>query len=114
MKKISLLFFLFITSNLLFASFPVVNETAEIINQAYFTPWYNKWWAILLEIIIFPIGLVRLLYWAYKYDKARGKIKPWKEKSLASKILFLIGLAVIIILVGVYISFGAVGGMMGV
>ena len=46
------------------ASFPIINETTEIINQAYLTPWYNTWWAILLQIILFPIGLVRLLYWA--------------------------------------------------
>ena len=58
-----------------YASFPIVNETTEIVNQLYYTPWYNTWWEILLQIIIFPIGLVRLLYWEFK--KAKKVEQVW-------------------------------------
>jgi len=40
------------------ASFPIENETTEIINEVYNqtldtkTPWYNTWCAILLNVII--------------------------------------------------------------
>jgi len=90
MKKISLLFFLFITSNLLFASFPVVNETTEIVNQLYYTPWYNTWWAILLQIILFPIGFLRLAISEIKYYFKNKKYKPWRERSLGNKIIMLV------------------------
>ncbi|MDA9325181.1 hypothetical protein N9Q36_00515 [Flavobacteriales bacterium] len=42
------------------ASFPIENETTEFINEVYNqtsfteTPWYNTWWAIILNIITFP------------------------------------------------------------
>ena len=41
-----------------FASFPIENETTEFINEVYNqnslteTPWYNKWWVILINVII--------------------------------------------------------------
>lgn len=40
------------------ASFPIENETTEFINEVYNqnsfteTPWYNKWWVILINVII--------------------------------------------------------------
>ena len=40
------------------ASFPIENETTEFINEIYNqtslteTPWYNKWWVILINVII--------------------------------------------------------------
>jgi len=76
------------------ASFPVIKETTEIINQVYLTPWYNSWWAILLQIIIFPIGLIRIgIIINKKYPE-----KPWREKSLAEKIfILLIGVPISII-----------------
>ena len=45
------------------ASFPIDKEISEIINEVYIqtsntkTPWYNSWWAIVLNIITFPSPL---------------------------------------------------------
>ena len=49
---------LFLVPLLWIASFPIENETTEIINEIYNQasgtnkPWYNTWWAILLNVII--------------------------------------------------------------
>ena len=49
---------LFIIPLIGFASFPIENETTEFINEVYNqislteTPWYNKWWVILINVII--------------------------------------------------------------
>ena len=71
------------------ASFPVDNETTEIVNKVSNinldtkTHWYNTWWAILLNVIIIFIipqlailaipSLLRLL-WLIKSKKTRKLI----------------------------------------
>ena len=61
--RVIILFIFFLAPLFGLASFPIENETNEFINEVYNqtsfteTPWYNKWWAILLNIIIFPSPL---------------------------------------------------------
>jgi hypothetical protein len=58
--KLIILTTLFLIPLIGLASFPIENETTEIINEIYNqtsntkTPWYNTWWAIVLNIISFP------------------------------------------------------------
>ena len=52
---------LFLIPLIAFASFPIENETTEIINKVSNinldtkTLWYNTWWAILLNVIVMLI-----------------------------------------------------------
>ena len=61
--RVIILFTFFLAPLFGLASFPIENETTEFINEVYNqtsfteTPWYNKWWVILLNIIVFPSPL---------------------------------------------------------
>jgi hypothetical protein len=96
------------------ASFPIENETTEFINEAYNqtpfkeTPWYNKWWVILINVIIsipltplFFLGIfglfLRILLLLFKIKKSFW-IRFFKILGIAFIALFLIaaiGLGVI-------------------
>ena len=61
--KLIILATLFLVPLVGLASFPIGNETTEIINEVCNQaseankPWYNSWWAIVLNIITFPSPL---------------------------------------------------------
>ena len=56
--RVIILFTFFLAPLFGLASFPIENETTEFINEVYNqtsfteTPWYNKWWVILINVII--------------------------------------------------------------
>ena len=66
--------------------------TKELSNQSLDSkkPWYNTWWAILLQFILFPIGYLRLLISEINYYFKNKKYKPWRERSLGNKIIMLV------------------------
>ena len=88
------------------ASFPIENETTEFINEVYNqtsfteTPWYNKWWVILINVIIsipvtplFYLGIfglfLRIVLLLFKIKK-KFWIRFFKILGIAFIALFLI------------------------
>ena len=84
-----------------FASFPIENNTTEFINEVYNqtslteTPWYNKWWVILINVIIsipvtplFYLGIfglvLRIVLLLFKIKK-----KSWIQFSKILGIAFI-------------------------
>ena len=89
-----------------FASFPIENNTTEFINEVYNqtslteTPWYNKWWVILINVIIsipvtplFYLGIfglfLRIVLLLFKIKK-KFWIRFFKILGIAFIALFLI------------------------
>ena len=108
--RLIILFTFFLAPLFGLASFPIENETTEFINEVYNqtslteTPWYNKWWAILLNIILYPsplwllavLGiLLRLILLLFKIKKSFWKkfFKILKYVALALLLFFLIGVS---------------------
>ena len=108
--RLIILFTFFLAPLFGLASFPIENETAEFINEVYNqtslteTPWYNKWWAILLNIIMYPsplwflavLGiLLRLILLLFKIKKSFWKkfFKISKYVALALLLFFLISVS---------------------
>ena len=104
MKKIVLI--LIIIPFISYGSFPIENNTTEFINEVYNqtslteTPWYNKWWVILINVIIsipvtplFYLGIfglfLRIVLLLFKIKK-KSWIRFLKILGIAFIALFLI------------------------
>ena len=107
--RVIILFTFFLAPLFGLASFPIENETTEFINEVYNqtsfteTPWYNKWWVILINVII----LIPVSYLVYlgalgvilRIILLLSKIKKsfWKKffkilKYVAYALLLLLGI----------------------
>ena len=114
LMRVIILFTFFLAPLFVLASFPIENETTEFINEVYNqtsfteTPWYNKWWVILMNVIIsipftplFFLGIfglfLRIVLLLFKIKK-RSWIRFFKILGKAFIALFLtaaIGLGIV-------------------
>ena len=95
-----------------FASFPIENETTKIINEIYNQaadtnkPWYNTWWAILLNVIIL-IPFSSLVFLGILGLLLRMIIRLSKIKNFWKWFFIIFGIAVIVLfrlaLVGLFL-----------
>jgi hypothetical protein len=98
-----------------FASFPIENETTEFINEVYNqtslteTPWYNKWWVILINVIISipfsPLVFLGILGLFLRLVLILSKIK----KSVWKQFIKILGIAFIALFLIAAIGLGIVG-----
>ena len=98
-----------------FASFPIENETTEFINEVYNqtslteTPWYNKWWVILINVIISipfsPLVFLGILGLFLRLLLILSKIK----KSVWKQFFKILGIAFIALFLIAAIGLGIVG-----
>jgi len=98
-----------------FASFPIENETTEFINEVYNqtslteTPWYNKWWVILINVIISipfsPLVFLGILGLFLRLVLILSKIK----KSVWKQFFKFLGIAFIALFLIAAIGLGIVG-----
>jgi hypothetical protein len=98
-----------------FASFPIENETTEFINEVYNqtslteTSWYNKWWVILINIIISipfsPLFFLGILGLFLRLVLILSKIK----KSVWKRFFKILGIAFIALFLIAAIGLGIVG-----
>ena len=98
-----------------FASFPIENETTEFINEVYNqnslteTPWYNKWWVILINVIISipfsPLVFLGILGLFLRLVLILSKIK----KSVWKRFFKILGIAFIALFLIAAIGLGIVG-----
>ena len=98
-----------------FASFPIENETTEFINEVYNqnslteTPWYNKWWVILINVIISipfsPLVFLGILGLFLRLVLILSKIK----KSVWKQFFKILGIAFIALFLIAAIGLGIVG-----
>jgi len=97
------------------ASFPIENETTEFINEAYNqtsfkeTPWYNKWWVILINVIISipfsPLFFLGILGLFLRLVLILSKIK----KSVWKRFFKILGIGFIALFLIAAIGLGIVG-----
>jgi len=98
-----------------FASFPIENETTEFINEVYNqnslteTPWYNKWWVILINVIISipfsPLVFLGILGLFLRLVLILSKIK----KSVWKRFFKILGIAFIALFLIAAIGLGIIG-----
>ena len=106
---------LFVIPLIGFASFPIENETTEFINEVYNqnslteTPWYNKWWVILINVIISipfsPLFFLGILGLFLRLVLILSKIK----KSVWKRFFKILGIAFIALFLIAAIGLGIVG-----
>jgi len=107
--RVIILFTFFLAPLFGLASFPIENETTEFINEVYNqtslteTPWYNKWWVILINVIISipfsPLVFLGILGLFLRLVLLLSKIKKsfWKKffkilKYVALALLLFVGI----------------------
>ena len=84
------------------ASFPIENDTTKIINEIYNQaadtnkPWYNTWWAILLNVIIL-IPFSSLVFLGILGLLLRIIIRLSKIKNFWEWFFSIIGIALILL-----------------
>ena len=84
------------------ASFPIENDTTKIINEIYNQaadtnkPWYNTWWAILLNVIIL-IPFSSLVFLGILGLLLRIIIRLSKIKNFWKWFFIIFGIAVIVL-----------------
>lgn len=94
------------------ASFPIENETTEIINEVYNqnsntkTPWYLTWWATLLNIILIATPIAFLAAFGLLLRIIRIFVK---NKNFWKWFLIIIGSAIFVILTISLIAFSRSG-----
>jgi len=103
---------LFLVPFTVLASFPVENEITEIINEVYNQasdtkkPWYNTWWAILLNVILI-IPFSSLVYLGLLGLVLRIIIRLSKIKNFWKSFLKILGIAAsvlfVVALIGLYL-----------
>ena len=100
--KLIILTTLFLIPLIGLASFPIENETTEIINEIYNQasdtnkPWYNTWWAILLNVIIL-IPFSSLVFLGILGLLLRIIIRLSKIKNFWEWFFSIIGIALILL-----------------
>ena len=99
MKLIIIFITLFLVPLIGFASFPVDNETTEIINKVSNvnldtkTPWYNTWWAILLNVFflfIHPFLTMLGIFSFIRFFKRKIRNLIYIILGIVSAVLFVI------------------------
>ena len=113
--RLIILITLFLIPLIGFASFPIENETTEFINEVYNqtslteTPWYNKWWVILINVIISipfsPLVFLGILGLFLRLVLILSKIK----KSVWKRFFKILGIAFIALFLIAAIGLGIVG-----
>ena len=94
------------------ASFPIENETTEFINEVYNqtslteTPWYNKWWVILINVMLIATPLFFLAAFGLLLRIIRIFVK---NKNFWKWFFIILGSAIFVILTILLIAFSRSG-----